>query len=425
LAYGYWKDVAALTAELVIVDDYQITWAGLPGYVNNNYPGFLFPPQSEHKWSGNSLSEILLDRYPLSNGPYRILDWENEDTLHLGVNPYFDGKTPGIDRIVIRFPDVDPVFWDEMYLSGYCDLLLPGDMVNHNWLNWIKLVEQDHAVMWHSASSTILRLDFNVAPSSFILREQKTRLGLANCVSRGHLSQLTPDALTLPATSFIPENHPTYNPASVWRVPYDIEVGRGILEEVGWVDEDNDGIRESHDVPGIRDNTPLTLTLTTSSHDILAAEVLQEDLKACGVGIEIEAMGPHQLFAASGVSPLYTRNFELALYQWDAHIPEGCSAWLSYLIPGNTEAGGEYNYSGFTSSVFDEACLQAIEALDQTQLALALNTTQAILSEELPTLFLVWEPLWLISRPELKNIVPDATAFGRLYQPQGIFRERQ
>ncbi len=427
-AYGLWYDLAERTAALTAVDNQRVRWEGLPGFTSTNYPGFLFPPQPEHKWQELSLSEILLDRYPPVTGPYHITVWEDDASITLEPNPHYIGHPPQIDKIIVRFPQVKSNFWPEILKVGTCDVLLPGNNGNTNWEPWLRMIQDGHAVMWSTPSSTVLRLDFNLAPPdrrATPLGLTRTRLGLASCVSRDNIRELPLGAETVPAVSFIPPLHPADEPTSVWRVPYSIEVGQGVLDEMGWRDEDGDGIREAHGIEGIRDNTPLTLTLSTSTRHIPVAKILAADFQICGVGIIIDAKGPQQFYAASPVSPLYARDFQLALYGWRAEVPDGCGAWLSDYLPDNGVTGGELNYGGYNNALYDDACRQALVTVDIEQQYQAIHDAQAILSTDHATLFLTWQPRWLVSHPDVKGLAPDISTFGRIWNPEGITVEKE
>ncbi|TFG65785.1 MAG: hypothetical protein E4H27_10520, partial [Anaerolineales bacterium] len=198
----------------------------------------------------------------------------------------------------------------------------------------------------------------------------------------------------------------------------------GVLNEIGWRDENGDGIREAHDIEGIKDGTALTLTLATSIMHRPMAESIAKDFRQCGVGIIIDAKGPQQFYAASSVSPLYARDFQLALYGWQAVVPGGCSAWLSDRLPANGNAGSEVNYGGYQNLVFDDLCRQALSAVEIEHQYQALHDAQVILAEDQATLFLTWQPRWLVSQPDVKGIVMDISAFGRLSHPESITKDK-
>ncbi|MDF1514879.1 MAG: ABC transporter substrate-binding protein, partial [Anaerolineae bacterium] len=418
-ATGQWHELALRTARFDAVDDRHVVWVGLPGYISSDYPGFLFPPQPIHLWH-NSAPEILMQRIPIGTGPYRVSSWEGNE-LALEANPFYVGSKPWIESVVFKQLNADTVYWPEALKAGTCDIILPDNFdSSKRWLTWEKAVDLKDAVIWYVPSSMVLRLDFNLADQSkrvIPLNSTRTRLALANCISRENLMELPLGAYAIPAVSFIPPLHPAYEPDTVWRVPFSIEVGQGILHEEGWSDIDGDGIREAHQVQGVRDGTPMTLTLATSTYHLAVAETLAEDFEKCGVGITIDASGPQEFYAASAVSPLVNGSFDLALTKWHAE-PADCLAWMSHNLAKPGIVNRHVNYGAYSDSAFDDACLLARSTLDAQSQAIAIQTAQDILADAHATLFLVWQPKWLLSQPDLTELFISGTASWTIYQPE-------
>jgi peptide/nickel transport system substrate-binding protein len=422
LAFGTWANRAEYTADLSVSKEENLVWKGLPGFLSLKYPNFLFPPQPKHKWEDSPhLTEIAKDHHPSVTGPYRISHWRDDDTLVLEPNPHYSGDPPTIQEVILRFPKVPTVFWPEMYNLGLCDILIPEKTENHNWETWLTLAKEDKATILSAPSETILRLDFNLSPDKFEtlpLRSIRTRFGLANCISREHLARLPNGILAHPASTFIPEDHPAFDASAVWRVPYNREVGKGILSEIGWIDKNGDGVREAYDLEGIRDKRPLTLTLKTSNIDLFAAQSIAQDLQECGVGVDIDVIGPQQMFAESEVSPLISGDFQLVLYRWNTSIPEGCRTWKHNSRALNNIMMNGYNVGKFHNPDFNIACEQAMTSLSEADQLKALQTSQIILSEEIPTIFLIWHPTWYIIRPELQHFTIETSINDRISQPE-------
>jgi peptide/nickel transport system substrate-binding protein len=99
---------------------------------------------------------------------------------------------------------------------------------------------------------------------------------------------------------------------------YDPEMAKQLLDEVGWRDEDGDGIREAHGVEGVADGTPLSLSMSgyTGYEPIELGELaVQEDLKAVGIEVKVD----NQEFAvAFGTyedgSPRMVGDFDMLFY---------------------------------------------------------------------------------------------------------------
>lgn len=421
-AHGRWRALVERTQRFVAVDDETLRWEGLPGYLSTDYPGFCFPPQPAHRWQGKELTEIMRDRTPPATGPFEIIAWETGREVRMQPNPYYVGAAPTLKEVIVRFPQLRAEQWAELLTSEQCDVLLPDPVQLTDWQTWERLVNQREAMIWADVAPTVLRLDFNIAPLDEAvtpLSQREVRLGLAHCIDRAALSAALPSEALLPASGFILPAHPAFDEAGD-RIPYNPDEGQRLLEAAGWYDEDGDGLREARDVPGIRDGTPLSLTLHLAAPYIVTAAHLSADLEKCGVGVRPQPTETQLLYAADPVSPLFGRSFELALFGWQVELPQVCGSWRSDRIP-SAESGwiGE-NFSGYINEEYDRACARALTAVDLTSQAAAIQEAQDLLREELPTLFLTWRPYWFVARPEVQGLRPDASAPGTIWNIEEI-----
>ena len=69
---------------------------------------------------------------------------------------------------------------------------------------------------------------------------------------------------------------------------YDLDKAKALLEEVGWKDEDGDGIREAHGVEGVEDGTKLHLVESVNANVAEESELLQGMLTELGVEVELQ-----------------------------------------------------------------------------------------------------------------------------------------
>ena len=99
---------------------------------------------------------------------------------------------------------------------------------------------------------------------------------------------------------------------------YDPEQAKALLDEVGWRDEDGDGIREAHGVEGVEDGTPLSLMMNgyTGYSDLeLMQLAIQEDLKAVGIDTRLENQEFAVIFGSwDDGSPRLLGDFDLLAY---------------------------------------------------------------------------------------------------------------
>jgi peptide/nickel transport system substrate-binding protein len=364
------------------------------------------------------------DRTPPATGPFKITTWEAGRRVRLTPNPHYSGPAPKLKEITVLFPQEDPGRWVERLVSGACDVILPDPVILTEWEQWSQLGALGEAVIWADIAPAVLRLDLNLAPASpperpSPLQTLEVRQALARCIDRGLLVQTLPEEALAPAKGFIPPNHPAYQATGI--TPYAPDVAGRLLDRAGWRDADGDGIREAHDVPGFDDGAPLTLTLFLPSQYFVVAASLAGDLETCGVKTNLAPMDVRVLYATDPASPLFGRNFEMALVGWQADIPDVCGAWIGDRIPDADNDWQGENFSGFTSEAYDEACRRALSALDDAARAAALHQAESILDAAKPSIFLAWRPFWFVARPAVQGLQPDASAYGTLWNAEDIY----
>ncbi|MGC9521625.1 MAG: ABC transporter substrate-binding protein [Anaerolineae bacterium] len=429
-AQGRWRRLAERTARFVAVDEHTVRWEGIPGYLEADYPGFLFPLQPAHRWGGQSLTAVLQDRTPPATGAFRIVAWEAQREARLEPNPNYSGAAPILRKVTVRFPQNDPNSWDRLLAEGTCDVVLPDPILVTTWQQWAQLGTAGEAIIWADATSTVLRLDLNLGGPSpdasgsesderaSPLQQLAVRQALSACVDRERLAQALPSEALTGASGFVPPNHPAN--AGEEPAPADVAAARQLLARAGWRDEDADGIREAHNVPGITDGEPLSMTMHFASPYFVLAAHIAADLETCGVKVTLQPTDFRQLYTSGAASPLFGRRFEMALLGWQSTVPQACGTWLSDRIPDEENGWTGENFSGFTSKAYDEACRRALTALDGEGQAEGLHEALTILNQAKPTLFLAWRPFWFAARPRVQGLRPDASAYGTIWNIEEI-----
>ncbi|MCK4470566.1 MAG: hypothetical protein KAW49_02140, partial [Anaerolineae bacterium] len=199
----------------------------------------------------------------------------------------------------------------------------------------------------------------------------------------------------------------------------DLFGGRSLLEEVGWWDEDGDGIREAHGVAGISDGTPFSVTLlTTSDHPAheRTAHILSENLAACGIGLAVEYLPAEEFFADGPDGLVFGRQFDLALFSWLNGFDAPCELYLSSQVPRAENWWATSNNPGYANADYDAACQAALDALPGTEdYAHFHREAQRIFSHDLPVLPLYFVPKLVATRPEVSGVILDPSEYLELW----------
>jgi peptide/nickel transport system substrate-binding protein len=264
----------------------------------------------------------------------------------------------------------------------------------------------------------------------------RVRQGIALCIDR---SVLAPTGRV--SHSYLPPEHPLYAGDALTTWGYDREAGQKLLATAGWYDEDGDGVREAHAIPGIPDGTPFQVTYHTTDDPLRfqTAQLIQANLAACGIQVSVETMSSEALFAPGPEGTLFGRRFDLAQFSWRAASDPLCDLFLSSQMPdaGHWDrpnvAGfldDEYdtaclsaNVAGFLDDEYDTACLSVLEALPDNAVgarsprpyAAGHVEAQRIFSERLPVLPLFQRPKVTLARASVTGLIPDPTEPSELW----------
>ena len=189
-----------------------------------------------------------------------------------------------------------------------------------------------------------------------------------------------------PSTHFTPTD-------GVTELPYDVEAAQALLDEVGYLDSDGDGIREySGGANGEFSGEPFAITLGTTTGNEMRQQMTQifkENMLDCGIDVELYYLPASEWFADGPDGPLFGRRFDLGEFAWITGPQPSCNLYLSNNITGPEEEGfggwGNAGNTGWANDSFDEACLTALGSLRGTaEYEEAHKEALRIFSEEVP-----------------------------------------
>jgi peptide/nickel transport system substrate-binding protein len=415
------KDAILRTASYTAADERTVTWTGLPGYVDPGAATRFWSPLPRHAWGGIPTGELAANpgaaQTPLGWGPYAVSEWRPGERITLTRNANYWRAGEGLPN----FSTLNFIFignnGEEAALSalanGTCDMLMPS-----TGLKTLQTSGIQGAVM---RSSSWLHLDFGIVPQSYddgfgvyvdrtdFFGDVRMRQAIAMCIDSAALSV----SGSVPATYVEPDN-PNVNVSAV-TYSFDTAAANALLDQIGWGPA-VDGVRTNYTYTGGLAGVRLELTLVTAdSEDYLqAANVVKSSLDECGVLVNINALPAEQAFATGASSPIFGRNFDLALFGWPFGEIPACYLYLGEAVPGedvtlNKYGWGGWNVSGWRNAEFDAACKTALNSLpSEASYVDAQMRAQAIFAEQLPALPLGLPPAVVAARPDFCGLDPVA-----------------
>jgi peptide/nickel transport system substrate-binding protein len=328
----------------------------------------------------------------LYNGPYLITGYDTGTRVVLERNPYWHGKPPAFDRIIVK-TIANTAALQSNLLSGDVDMV-PGEGLGLTLDQVLALQKQQPDRFTYAYKPNMAYTHIDLQLGNPILADIRVRRALLMGIDRQSMVDKLMGGRVPIANSFVSPQQPMYSAeAPAW--PYDPVRARALLAEAGWT-PGPDGI--CRNAAGER----LSLEFSTSTGvrvRELLQQVMQSEWRRIGVETTIRNEPARTLFGET----LKHRAFKgLAMFAWISAIESTPRQTLhSGQIPSEANNWGGGNYPGFRDAAMD-ADIDAMEReLDPAKRRPLWAEMQRIYAEQLPVLPLfygadahVW-PLWL------------------------------
>jgi peptide/nickel transport system substrate-binding protein len=437
-------------------------WKGVPGFLDPTYYLNFFGPLPEHVWSQLTPLELLQaeisTRAPLGWGPYVIDQWTPGESIAMRKNlQYFrtGEDLPYFDKLVYRFIGTNSNENIAAILTGECDILDQTTFLDGQFELLLELQTAGQLDPVFMSSNFWEHIDFGIHPVSYddgysiangdrpdFFGDLRIRQAFAMCLDRQAVVDMILYGQTTVLDSYLHEEHPLSS-LTITNYNFDPVGGKELLDEVGWVDEDGDGIREAHNIPGIVEGTLLSIRYWTTSapQRVQASTIFEQSFRECGIEISLQYFSFEEFFNYSMDGPVAGRDFDMVQFAYRSDVEPICDKWLSSKIPGdinllvadvpwlletlgNSVPPGRkafidwdiWNHSGYVNPEFDAACERALKSLPNEE---AYNEghilAQEIISKDLPMIPLYWRLKVSASRPDLCGFNLDQNAVSELW----------
>jgi peptide/nickel transport system substrate-binding protein len=428
-----------------VLDETTTQWVGVPGFIDPTYyVNFWTPLPSESLLSltpTDMLTAESTTTNPLSWGAFVLDEWIGGDHITLSPNPnYFRAAEglPYIDVLTYRFvPDPDTAI--SQLISGECDLLDTSVQLDGQVELLLEFMNSGQTQSLFSTTMVMERLDFGILPASYddgytpgadgdrpdFFGDPLTRQAIAQCLDRQAVVDAVLFGLSAVPDTYIPAEHPLYNP-SVVTYTFDPAGAGDLLDQVGWVDDDDDPStpRVSLNVAGVPDGTPLVVAYTTTvaTQRRQVSEILAQSLGECGIQLNLQYMEPEDFYASGPDGPLFGRQFDLAEFAMSTTGSQPpCDWWTTGEIPTTENLWIGANVSGYSSEPYDAACRAALTSLaDTPEFTEGNNEAEFLFSQDLPVVPLYWRIIVAAARSDMCNYSLDPTASSDLWNVEGF-----
>jgi peptide/nickel transport system substrate-binding protein len=428
------------TASYIATGNLSVQWVGVPGYLDSAYFTNFWKPLPRHAWEGLTPTELLeaeeSSRLPIGDGAFVVVEWQAGESIRLQANEFYYRNhegLPRLDSVVFRFiPDSNQLITE--LLSGHCHIGTQ-DGIDVSLSPFLIEAEDNNLLVPYFQTGTVYEhIDFGInswgnygdgigRPDWF--EDVRVRQAITMCTDRQRMVDTVLYGRSHIIHSYIPDIHPLYPIEDFVEWPYDIAAANLLLDEAGFIDTDRDGVREDQTTA-----TPFLVRLVAASgsetsHQL--AQIFKENMRDCGIEVELDFLPASELFANSPDSLLFGRRFDLGQFAWPVGDEPLCYLYTSWQITGpadeiNPEIDVPYggwnavNDTGWSNPEYDRHCATALNTMPGSPgYEDSHKEAQRLFAQNLPALPLFLRLKVAVARPEVVNFGVDPTQKSELW----------
>lgn len=310
---GAYNNYLPYDPEFRTPDDSTLVWTTSAPSLAPVAPPYI-PILPEHIWAeydGNAKAGKQFENIPaIGSGPFQLVEWQEGRFWRVEVNEEYWGGPALVDEIVFRAFDNA----ETMALAlrdGEVDLVsgLPPNIAR-------SLEGQPDIAVHEAVGRTFLNFAFNfggqnpAATNHPALDDLIVRTAIAHAIDKQALVDKVLLGSGVAGTSLMPPSSPWHwEPAAGEEQSFDISAANAMLDDAGYLDTDDDGVRE---MPG--GGEPLDLEIVAASSVVEApasAKLIAGWLGEIGIDAQVKAVGD------GAMNQVWTRGtFDAYLWGW-------------------------------------------------------------------------------------------------------------
>lgn len=385
-SYAAVKDVEAVDDTTVIYEgDLQRYQPRVVHPVHRVY-GMIIPEHVFGDYLGSNAAEAPANLKPVGTGPFRVVEFVNEDVLIVGgdavkttkivyeANPEFrDPDRPAFARVELRGGGGDAVVASQLMSAGGSDFAW-NLQVNDDEITAIESTSKSKVEAIFGAFTERIMLNFTDPDQATAdgerssaqfpnpaLSDKVVRLAIAQGVDRAAIAALYGRGGRPAETLLVsPANYLSDHAAPA----FDVEAAARTLDDAGWIDHDGDGIRD-------KDGASLRLLFQTSINPVRqqAQAIVKEALDSIGFRIDLKNIDSSIFLGPVEGTTETRRQFyaDLEEYAFSNKSPDPTvymAAWTCDEFAQKANDWSKSNFSRYCDATYDDLFAQALVELD-------------------------------------------------------------
>jgi len=328
----------------------------------------------------NSLFQRAPKTPGLYNGPYRVSELKMGSHVILEPNPYFYGKAPYFQKVVIKFI-LNSATMEANLRSGNVDMTSSSGLSFDQALNFEKKIVSENLnyKVIFVPGVIFAHVDFNLDHE--VLKDLRVRKAFMHAVNKEEMTKAFFEGKQKPALHFSTELDPWYtaNPKEISIYPYDKKKAADLLQQAGWILNEKDGYR-------YKDGKKLMLTITSAADNKLNETIqvfIKSAFKEVGADLSIKNYPARVLFAEI----LRKRNFDLGFYSWVSSPGSGQrNTFHSQMIPTEKNMWSGSNRPGWKNKNVDQWTDAFDTEFNEKKRIALMKKIMKVYTEELPAM---------------------------------------
>ena len=369
--YGEVASVEAIDEQTVKVTFNQPTAAPFSPLVGGS--GMILPAHIFEDYIGADARSAPGNTAPVGTNAFQVQEFRPNDTIIYEPNPYFrgdpspfttvelkgGGDAVSAARAVLQTQEADYA-WNVQAEPSVIEGLKSGGAGKMQYV-FKPLMER----IYINFSDPNQQVDGQVSqkdtPHPF-LSEKPVREAISLAIDRKTITeQLYGEAGTV-ATNFLvaPEKYASRNTS----YEFDLEKAASLLEDAGWEDTNNDGVRDKNGIE-------LNILFSSSVNPVRqkTQEIIKQNLETIGMSVELESVEAGVYFGdPTNPESVYRFQSDLQLFAFDSETPEPDSYMELYSCDQIAQAENQWskeNSSRYCNPEYDALLSQLKQETDQ------------------------------------------------------------
>ncbi len=377
---SYYQEIRDVEA----IDDYTVKFTyARPYFLALEFCGGM-PIVPKHIFEKGDFNTNPAGRSPVGTGPFKFVKWTTGREVVLEKNPDYWGEKPHLNRIVFRIITDSSVALQVLKRQEL-------DVASLTPIQWEKQTNspdfEKHFDKFSYFTPNYSYIGWNSKRPFFA--DKRVRTALTHLVNRELILDKVMYGLGAIVTNPFYINSPEYD-KSIEPIPYDPAAARKLLEEAGWVDHDNDGIR---DKDGVKFSFEFLIPGGSETGEKIAT-ILKEELDGIGIDMTIR-----KTEWAVFTTRLNERNFDAVTLAWSMGIESD-----PYQIWSSTQAEAGSNFIGFKNAEVDRLIEEARKEFDRDKRIELYRQFSEIIHEEQPYTFLFCRKATVAVNKRFENV---------------------